>query len=181
MSPDGAAAAAREGVDTEPTPSGRRPRRTKEIRTMFTGTMVKALTATAGATLLAGTMLFASPTAPAAAAGLNDAWLSCGTGTETIHFGLPLAGTRYSQFAYRLDGGAWQYTNWYYASNSSYQVYTNAGWQGIRDGGGPIIIVGGGHLVEGWEYRWTPASGAQWVNLGSCTTSSFFSGGIVYT
>jgi hypothetical protein len=115
---------------------------------------------------------------PANAASTTQPWLSCGEGTETIHFGLPLnAAGRWSQFVYTLDGGrTWQRTAWYYSKYGAFYIWNGRALESIRDGGGPILIVGNRMRVHGYEWN-----GSRNLYLGTCVTSSFFRDGIVYT
>lgn len=140
---------------------------------MFGAKAFSAVTRTAMAlTLAAG--LAAGATRPVEAS-MTDAYMACGEGTGGIYFGFPLEGAaRMSIFAYRVDNGGWQYTNWYYTSNGSYWMWEGR-WNALPLSSSQTIrLVGGGHTVYGYEYRYNPStrSGA-WVNLGQCQTSSF--------
>ena len=139
-----------------------------------------------GRTLLALTLatgLATGASKPASASTMTDATMACAEGTETVYFGLPLTGApRMSIFAYRLNGGAWAYTHWYYTSNGSYWLFEGGRWTALPlSGSSPFRIVGNNVLVDGFEYRYNPSTGAaSWINLGSCRTSSFFTGGIIF-
>ena len=111
-----------------------------------------------------------------AQASMTDPSMGCGAGTGIVTFGFPQEGPgRISIFAYRLDGGPWKFTNWYYTWNGFSWLWNGAAWEGLPGGVATFPIVGGQHLVEGWEYRVDPATNAaQWYALPSCTTSDFF-------
>jgi hypothetical protein len=120
-----------------------------------------------------------------AAAAISDSNLTCGAGTETASFGFPLdSAPRLSIFAYRVNGGAWQWTDWYYMARGNYWSWnaSQGRWVGLSaDVSMKILMLGNGATVEGWDYRHDPARGTGgWVNLGSCRTTSFFSGGLVF-
>jgi hypothetical protein len=138
----------------------------------------KHLQKAALAAVVAATVAVGFNAEPTKAASMTQTWMSCGEGTETVHFGLPLsAAGRWSQFVYTLDNGrTWQSTAWYYSKYGQFYIWNGRALESIRDGGGPILIVGGNKRVTGYE--WT---GTRYLALGTCVTSSFFSGGIVYT
>lgn len=140
---------------------------------MFRTNVVPAIAKTLVALTLA-TGLAAGATKPAEAS-MTDAYMACGEGTGGIYFGLPLSGAaRMSVFAYRVDNGGWQFTNWYYTSNGSYWMWEGK-WVSLPfDSSMTARLTGGNHTVYGYEYRYNPSTGAGgWVNLGSCRTSSF--------
>ena len=115
-----------------------------------------------------------------AQASMTESSMACGLGTETVAFGFPQEGAgRMSVFAYRINGGAWQYTSWYYTWNGFAWIWDGARWVDTVGGVASFALAGNNNLVEGWEYRYDPATGsARWLDLGSCRTSSFFDGGI---
>jgi hypothetical protein len=140
----------------------------------------------AGAKSLAALALAGAVTAgsaePASAA-MTNAYMACGEGTETVYFGLPLdSPARMSIFAFRVNGGAWQWTPWYYTAQGRFWLYNGSRWEPLpAEGSSSINIVGNNKLVEGWEYRVNVSTGAgSWVSLGSCRTTSFFGGGLVF-
>lgn len=146
---------------------------------MFGTKVVPAIARTLVALTLA-TGLAAGATKPAEAS-MTDAYMACGEGTGGIHFGLPLSGgARMSLFAYRVDSGSWQFTNWYYTSNGSYWMWEGK-WASLPfDSSMTSRNIGGNHNVYGYEYRYNPSTASGgWVNLGSCRTSSFFESGII--
>jgi len=117
-----------------------------------------------------------------ARAALSDSLMMCAEGTESVGFSLPVsAPDRYSIFAYSVNGGTWQYSNWFYTSYGHSWMWNGQGWESAGFAAGPIILVGNQASVVGYEYRWTQAAGGTWVSLGSCVTTSFFGGGIVFT
>jgi hypothetical protein len=117
------------------------------------------------------------------AASMTDTSLSCGVGTETAAFAFPLEGPgRMSVFAYRINGGSWQFTSWYYTWNGFAWIWQGGRWVDTVGGVASFALAGTNNLVEGYEYRYDPTSGTGgWINLGSCVTSSFFHDGITYT
>jgi hypothetical protein len=159
--------------------------RTKEVMEM-SGSTRQGFAITR--TILAGALsiaVIAGLGARPVAAALSDSSLACGEGTETAYFGFPLdSEPRMSIFAYRVNGGGWQWTDWYYMSSGRYWNWsTGQGrWLGLSaDVSFKLLMLGNRAFVEGWEYRYDPVRGTEgWINLGSCTTSSFFSGGLVF-
>ena len=143
------------------------------------------LALTIGKTALA---LAVATTAVGAAAGeahasLSSSSLGCAEGTETFYLGLPIVSRPVMViYAFRVNGGAWKWTPWYYSANSSYYVYGTTGWSALpADSSQRIYDVGNSKLIEAWEYRYDPATRATgWTNLQSCRTTSYFSGGIVF-
>ncbi len=114
---------------------------------------------------------------PAAAASMSSSDMSCGLGTGTVHFSLPLDGSaRYSIFYYSIDGGAWNTTNGYYSNRGDFWIhYSDGSWASLGSGGGAIPIVPGrGRTVVAWElmYSWSTGRWA-WNPLPSCTTTNF--------
>jgi hypothetical protein len=114
---------------------------------------------------------------------LTDAWLNCTFGSG-VHFELPFQGSaRTSQFYFRINGGQWYNSEFYYTRNADWYIYDSGrkAWQEIGYGGGflPIYDVTG--FVEAWESRYYPGGSHQWVNLGSCNAYSYHpgEGGIV--
>jgi hypothetical protein len=98
---------------------------------------------------------------------------------------LPLQGSaRYSQFYFRVNGGSWYKTDWYYTHNAAWYHYdATVGWHAIGFGGGflPLYDVTG--YVEAWESRYDGSrSNQQWVYLGTCNAYSYHvgDGGIVF-
>jgi hypothetical protein len=149
---------------------------------MFGTKAVAAVTRSVMALTLASGLVVGT-TQPAAASTMTEATMVCTEGTESVYFGLPLTGSaRMSIFAYRVDGGSWAYTNWYYTSNGSYWMYDGGRWAALPvDSSMTIRSVGNRKLVEGFEYRYNPSTGAaSWISLGSCRTTSYFDGGIVF-
>jgi hypothetical protein len=142
---------------------------------MFGRATLRKAVLTAG---LLGSLAGLVPAQAVSAASMDQAWMSCGEGTETVSFGLPLSAPgRWSQFLYTVDGGrTWQKTAWYYSKYGAFYIWNGRALESIRDGGGPIILVGNRQRVYGYE-----SNGYRNVYLGTCVTSSFFSGGIVYT
>lgn len=130
--------------------------------------------------------LVAIVSAPAQASPVTDAQLTC---TELVgfRFELPASSTpRQSQFYFRVDGGGWYTTNWYYTSGLTWMMYRRGiGWQSIGPGGGSLPIYhfedSARHTIEGWEYRYAYGH-YTWHNLGSCQASTFNpgNGGIVF-
>jgi hypothetical protein len=140
-----------------------------------------------GMVVLAATLaIFAVAPNPARASLNTDAQLMC---TELIgfRFELPAASTpRQSLFYYRVDGGRWETTNWYYTSGLTWLMYRpGVGWQSIAPGGGFLPVYSftqaGQHTVEGFEYRYAYGK-YSWRDLGSCqgSTWEWGSGGIVF-
>jgi len=130
-------------------------------------------------TLAAGLAAGMSGTAHAA---IPNAYLSCAEGTGMFAIELPIDATaRMSYFAYRVDGGAWTSTPWYYTNSGLSWVLDWGRWVALPLGGGPgMWDVGGNRLVEGFEYRYKASTGTgSWISLGWCRTTSFFEGGIV--
>jgi hypothetical protein len=147
---------------------------------MFGTKVVPAIARTLVALTLA-TGLAAGATKPAEASTMTDAYMACAEGTGGIYFGLPLSGgARMSLFAFRVDSGSWQFTNWYYTSNGSYWMWEGK-WVSLPfDSSMTARNIGGNHNVYGYEYRYNPSTASGgWVNLGSCRTSSFYESGII--
>ena len=142
---------------------------------MFERAALRKAVLTAG---LLGSLAGLTPAQAANAASMDQAWMSCGQGTETVSFGLPLsAPARWSQFIYTVDGGkTWQATAWYYSQYGAFYIWNGRALESIRDGGGPILLVGNQLRVHGYE-----RTGSGDIYLGTCTTSSYFGDGIVYT
>lgn len=120
-----------------------------------------------------------------ARAALSDSSMRCPEGTENFYFGLPLdSAPRWSIYAYRIDGGTWQWTDWYWVNRGSYWYWDANRAQVVAlpaDSSMRIVPVGNNKLVEGWEYRYSPSTGSgTWVNLGYCRTTSYFGGGIIF-
>ena len=130
---------------------------------------------------LAGSLTVAG-TRPAAAS-MTDASMGCGVGTETVTFGFPQEGAgRMSVFAYSINGGAWKFTNWYYTANGFAWMWNGSSWIGLPGGIASFALAGSNNKIVGYEYRYDPsARTGRWIALGSCTTSSFFNDGLVYT
>jgi hypothetical protein len=150
---------------------------------MFGAGIVRAIARTLVGLTLATAL--AAGTTGQANASMSNAYMACGEGTETVYFGLPLSGAaRMSIFAFSVDGGAWQFTHWYYTDNGSYWHFdpAQARWVGMPpEGSQSTWIVGNRHNVVGFEYRYIPSTQTgSWISLGSCRTTSFFDGGIVY-
>jgi hypothetical protein len=115
------------------------------------------------------------------AGSIYESGMYCPEGTGAISFGLPLDGpARMSLFAFRVNGGEWQFTNWYYSARGVFYFFNGSNWEDSSMMA--IELISGSKLVEGFEYRYDVTSGTGgWVALGSCTTSSFFDGtGIVF-
>jgi len=115
-----------------------------------------------------------------------NAELKCAPGDASFTIDLPLFGTRrYSQFWVRFDRtGVWYQTQLFYtAPYVQMQRDKNTGtWSSLNWGvpGSPIYyVIGGNHVVEAVEDRWSFGSDGSLsyarVNLVSCTTSrSYF-------
>lgn len=107
----------------------------------------------------------------------------CPLGTGWAAVTLPFVSEgAYSLFYSRVDGGQWQQTPWYYSNGDSAWVYNSGTWQYLSlVESGATFDVGGGHLVEVYELRYTPSNWGYWVWHGGCTTQSFDQGGLVFT
>jgi|SoiMethySBSTD1v2_1073268.scaffolds.fasta_scaffold2212355_2 hypothetical protein len=120
----------------------------------------------------------AGGTAPAGAFSGSDAWLACSEGAGTALINLPVnAPARWSIYAYRIDGGAWQWSTWYYLDGANYSYWTGSRLASIPYGAiaqMPYFNVGGNHLFQAWEYRYDRYGRSMGrVNLGSCRTVDF--------
>ena len=139
---------------------------------------MKRLAGALAAIALSGMMLGAVA-APASAA-TGDSQLACELGFDGYSIYLPFVSDGYYSLYYTsVDGGAWGTSNWWYSSNFMNFEYTSAGWSANHS----LYIgsnLGGGHKVTAWEYRYFANGTGQWVYLGSCVTTSFMGGGIIY-
>ena len=130
------------------------------------------------ATLALGSGAAFASAAPAAAADLG-AGLDCPVGAGGYALNLPFVyQPHYSQFYISVDGRPWATTNWFWSSAYQNYEYTSSGWQvaGVTRS----ISTGHDNVVYAWEYRYYSNGATEWVNLGSCRTSSFDFGGIVF-
>ena len=134
--------------------------------------------------LFAIAMLPALASQPVAAVSMDVPQLECPEGTGVADLTLPLhAAPRMSLFFFRVDGGAWQQTDWYYTSFDHAWIWNpQSGWHEIPfySDWSKMIFLSGTHSVDAWELRFTDGQ-SQWVNLGSCTTSDFSAPGIIIT
>jgi hypothetical protein len=122
-------------------------------------------------------VLFTANTRAVEAASMTMSDMSCGLGTGTVHFSLPLDGSaRYSIFYYSINGGSWNTTNAYYSNRGDFWIHYNDGsWANMGSGGGAIPIVPGrGRSVVAWElfYSWSTGTW-DWNYLGNCITTNF--------
>jgi hypothetical protein len=160
--------------------------KTKEAMEMNGTTKVMAM---AGKGLLAAAIATGSVLGAGASdaqAAMSDSSLVCGQGTETAYIGFPLdSAPRMAIYAYRVNGGSWRYTDWYWMARGSYWSWNaNAGrWVSLpADVSMKILTIGDRQHVEAWEWRVESGAG-RWVQppMTPCTTTSFFNGGITYT
>jgi hypothetical protein len=111
----------------------------------------------------------------------DDAWIQCGYGTVDFELPTDAAPARLTSFAYSLDGGAYQYTRWFYSRGSDHYSFDSAsGWGGM--GTYAELGVAANTSVRVWEYRLYDNGFAQWDDLGSCLVEGnpFDSGGFVF-
>lgn len=128
----------------------------------------------------------ASPTAASSIAGsLSDSSLVCGSaGSGTFHLAFPFySAPHYSYFAYRVNGGAWQVTNWYFIEYGRFLVYDGRWINMGYASSGTFWTNSGSATIEAWEWRVDAATGAAgWQQLRPCSVDDFGNygnGGIV--
>jgi hypothetical protein len=127
--------------------------------------------------LAAGVTLGATGEAAAADLGAS---LNCQVGSGEYTLNLPYTYYGYySLFYVSVDGSDWQTTNWFWSGSYLNYELGAAGWE--YRSLGVSSALGNGHTVSAWEYRYFSNGATEWVNLGSCTTSSFDFGGLIFT
>jgi len=136
--------------------------------------------------LTAQTVARSAPALEAAAVTdyLSRSTLACPFLVEGFYFGLPIVGQGLaSRYYYRLDGGAWYRTNWYYTKDISAWYFDEDTGRWVAVPANNSIVTppaGPGQLVEGWEWQYDFSTRAsKWVNLGSCRI--FKMGGVIIT
>lgn len=143
-----------------------------------------------------GTGVLVTGVSPASAESTsNMVSFRCEEGTGQFTFGLPTSSDgRTSYFEYRIDGGSRWYTPYKYYSygtsrwRTTVDVRTGATtgrtWEPMSyTGTAPVWWsgnIGGGRFVEAREYRRYNNGYGYWANLGSCRTSNWSGGGIVF-
>jgi hypothetical protein len=105
----------------------------------------------------------------------------CAFGNGVALVNLPFVSEgAYSQFYFRVDGGQWQVSPWYYSNGDSAWIWDGA-WQYLSLAeSGPTFTVGSG-WVDAYEHRFTPSNWGYWVYHEGCNAWSFAGGGIVLT
>jgi hypothetical protein len=104
--------------------------------------------------------------------------LSCDPIGAGFHFALPVFTDfqHISLFAYRIDGGPWQYTKWYWGDALGGQFYDPGLGRWVEQGMGafPGQVRARGRVV-GFEYTyyWDTPSLSGWHGLGSCQAVVF--------
>jgi len=103
--------------------------------------------------------------------------ISCPQGYGIVVFTNPsVADTTWSLYWYRVNGGAWQTTAWFYSVGYTTFVWNGSSLDRTFGEAGAQPSVGTGY-VEGWEQRYTPNGYGgwvyEWINMGSCYASSF--------
>lgn len=106
--------------------------------------------------------------------------MTCAQLTGHMYFSVPrttvVTNTRMSQFAYRVNGGAWTYSDWYFADYVQTYRWDGRSWlsysaRGV-DGLTAYKLQSGAH-VEGWERVQLNGGDLYWQSLGTCVVSSW--------
>jgi hypothetical protein len=136
--------------------------------------LVGAMTIGVGTTQAAATDPSAGAGIPAAT--FNDTQLDCSQDSFAIEYPRYSSPARSSYFAYRISGGPWYTTTYYYFDGTNRWYWDNNGWN-PDEWNGLSIAVNGGVTVEAMERRYNAnGSGWFWVDLASCFVSAYYGG-----
>jgi hypothetical protein len=143
--------------------------------------MITKVAQTVAALALAVTV--ATGTAVPASASITGVAMGCAEGQETVIFTFPQEGPgRVTIFAYSLNGGAWQWTPWYYTWNGFTWIWNGTAWEGLPGGIASFKIVGNLVNVSGYGFQQNPDGTWERTQFPDCQTSTYLrSDGYIYT
>jgi hypothetical protein len=142
---------------------------------------MKNLVAKGMTSLVLATVVVFGLDAKPAEASMTSLSMGCGVGTETVSFGFPQESPgRVAIFAYSVNGGAWQWTPFYYTWQGHVWIWQGQ-WVATNGGLASFVTLGGGRTVVGYGFQSNTNGTWETTPLGTCTTSSFFNDGLTYT